>query len=611
MNFFAHQDQARRNSLFRRLLVTIAVLFPVLIWAVSSAWSGTFYWQLLLLILGVMLPFIAGGYWHQRRKLKKGGSAIAQRFGGVLVSLEPEAGNYRLLLDIVEEMALASGSRVPLVYVMNQRGINAFSAGRTAEDSVICVTGGALIMLNREEMQAIVAHLFSQIHHNDMRSDAQMTGVFSGIIWFTCLLLPIAVAGIINGCFFLVGGGWTYLTYFAISRFNRERKFLADATAAQFTRNPQSVASVLKKIGGHESGSFLGCCEQTEEFLSMFFAAPFHKVSLHRTSPYPPLDKRIERLDPEWDGEYPDVPPLDSLMGDDEQACENRRRWEVLGAVSTALRGLNSVVVVPSQLYQTQVMLARIPAEVRSATRHPSGAQALIYRLMLSTRTNLQAEQVQLLQGMLNQEVGRYLQLLDEPMRDLDRYLRLPLLDLCIPALRQLASNLYKRFTRNLLTLATVDHGTCLVNWSLIQILDTQVQARKKINSRYTLDDREADITLLLRVLALTGNRSAAQSELAYYRACEVLPFYTAPAAELSDDWLEPIEEALKKLQQLKPQDKEILMEAVAVCIENDGHITCTEIEVARAIADILDCPMPEGLETPSLESRDETPLLT
>ncbi|NCE93506.1 M48 family metalloprotease [Pseudomonas sp. L13] len=598
MNFFEHQDRARRNAGYRILLTTIILLTPAVLVSLFLTTIGVAGSYALLIACLVILSFIALCCWYQTRKLRGGGSPIAEKLGGTLISLDPHEDD-RWLLDIVEEMAIASGSPVPRIYILNVRGINAFAAGRTPQDSVIGVTYGALAILNREEIQAIVAHLLCKIHNNDMRDDARMTGIY----------IAIACLSLLSGYLLPFGLGWAYLVFLGMSRVLRQRKYLADAAAAQFTRNPQSVASALTKIGGYEYGSLIGC-KETEEFLQMFFAAPYEDLGKRLVSPHPPLEKRIRRLDLEWDGEYPDVPPLESLMDDDEQAEENRRRWEVLGAVSIAASGLNSTTEEPAQLYQTQATLNMIPYEVWSVADDPAGAQALIYSMLICAQPDLRTLQLKLLQKVPNPQVVHFLQALEEPLRGLDRYLRLPLFDLCVPALKQLPTDQYKVFTNTMRSLVAVDSRALFVGWALVNLLDAQVLPKPKIKSLYTLEQQEGNVTLLLGILALTGQRSQAQIELAYYRACDVLPFYTAPMKELKNGAsLDALDKPLKGLQQLQPEDKEILMEAVAVCIENDGHITPEEIELARGIAAILDCPMPEGLETPSIEGDGAPPL--
>ncbi|RZI19333.1 M48 family metalloprotease [Pseudomonas orientalis] len=598
MNFFEHQDRARRNAVYRILLTTIILLTPAVLVSLFLTTIGVAGWYALLIAGLVIFSLFALCCWYHTRKLRGGGSHIAENLGGTLISLNPQEDD-RWLMDIVEEMAIASGSPVPRVYLLNVRGINAFAAGRTPQDSVIGLTYGALTILNREEIQAVVAHLLCKIHNNDMRGDARMTGIYFAIVFLS----------LFSGYLLLLGLGWAYLVFLGMSRVLRQRKYLADAAAAQFTRNPQSVAGALKKIGGYEYGSLIGF-KETEEFLQMFFAAPYEDLGKRLVSPHPPLNKRIRRLDPEWDGEYPDVPPLETLMGDDEQAQENRRRWEVLGAVAIAARGLNSTQEDPAQRYQTQATQSMIPYEAWSVAGDPAGAQALIYSLLLCVQPALRARQLTLLQETLDPQVAHFLPGLDAPVRGLDRYLRLSLLDLCVPALKQLPTDQYTVFTHTIRSLVAVDSRGLFGGWALINILDAQVLPKPTIKRRSTLEQQEDNITLLLGILALTGQRSQAQIELAYYRACDVLPFYTAPMKTLKEGAsLDALDKPLKGLQQLQPEDKEILMEAVAVCIENDGHITPEEIELARAIAAILDCPMPEGLQTPPVAEDEASPL--
>lgn len=601
MNFFEHQARARRNGIYRIVLMTGVLLTPAMLFALASlAVFGEVKWYAPLVVCAVMLPFIAVGYWYQVRKLRGGGSAIAEQLGAFPISQQPGEGD-RWVVEIVEEMAIASGNPIPRVYLLDKRGINAFAAGRTPQDSVITVTLGALYILNYEEIQAMVAHLFSQIQNNDMRVDAQMTGVYLGIVWLAMLI------GMANPYIFVIGVGWAYLVFLAMSRVIRQRKYLADAAAVQFTRNPQSVSSALKKIGGYEYGSLMGC-DESEDFLAMYFSAPFKTLGKRLVSPHPSLEKRIRRLEPDWDGKYPSVPPLTSLLGNSVQADENRRRWEVLGAVATAVSALNRTGEEPdaADRYQERVALDTIPKVVSTAAHHPKSAQALIYRLLLSANPQTRDQQESQLQEIPDVEILRCLQELKAPVANLDRYLRLPLLDLCAPALMQLAPAKYKTFTNTIMTITSIEVTGVLTGWALVQILNAHVPGRRKFLQRYTLFQRHNDVTLLLGLIAFKGHKSRSQAELAYYRACEVLPFYTAPKNALKEeDGLEEFDQYITNLRQLKKDDKDILMKAIAVCIETDGLITFEEIELMRAMAAVLDCKVPEGMETPSFETVD------
>ena len=607
MNFFENRDRARRSVAFRLLLLTTIVLSPAALWTFSSPWLGKVHWYEPLAICAVMIPFIAGGCWYHRRKPGESGQTIAEDLGAYLISFEPEE-NQRWVMDIVEEMAIASGSPVPLVYVLDAKGINGFAVGFSPQDSVIGLTWAATVMLNREEMQALVAHLFCQIHNKEMRADTLTLGVLTGVTAMA-FILPLFADNDVAGQLFLFGAGWTYLGYITMCRITRQRKYLADAAAAQFTRNPQSVASALKKIGGYEYGSYLEQQEDPDN-LPMFFAQTDYSLEANWNSPHPPLEKRIRRLDPAWSGEYPDIPMLESLVGNDEATAENRRRWQDLGVISTVTRHKKNEPTAAHVLYQTQINLSKIPIEVRTATRHTTGAQALIYQLLLSTDVDSRDQQLEFLQGLPNQEVAHFLQVLNEPVDSLDRYLRLPLFDLCIPALKQLEADQYQQFTHNIKMLIQTDYRASLMGLALLRVLNTQILGTPKAKSRYLLRQLERGVSQLLGLVAVIGHQGNARAELAYSRACELLPFEAPPLQELDwDTGLESWESAFNTLHELNPQDKGILMDALAVCIEHDGHITYEEIELMRAIANSLDCPMPARLETPSLQDSSTVPL--
>lgn len=600
MNFFEQQDRARRATTVRVWLLTLVALSPPLLWLLMTAWIDEASWLGALILCVFMLPFIAVGYWYEIRKLKGGGDAIAEQLDGDLISFEPADEEERWLLDIVEEMAIASGSPVPLVYILDRAGINAFALGSTPANAVIGVTYDALVLLNREELQAVIAHLLSQLHTNDLRLDARMNAVGNGCGWIIALL-ALAGAHPLGATLLLVGCGWLYVYNLLVARTNRQRKFLADASAAQFTRNPQSVASALKKIISYEDESWLlDCNEKTP--LAIYFAAPEENPKEGSRSPYPTLEERIWRIDPDWDGEYLDMPELESLIGDDKQSRENRRRWEVLGAVANIASnpGYSEDAPCAATLYQTRAALDKIPQSVRSTARQPSGAQALIYRLLLSPQAELRTRQLAQLQRFIDADVDRDLQKLEAPMTDLDLYLRLPLIDLCIPALRQLTPQQYTLFRTNLTLLIVADGRQDVLEWTLVHILELHLRGKPRVKRHYTLAQRAKDVALILALLAFTGQKRTAYAERAYYRASDVLPYDPVPLkAHKSTFGLEDFDKALNNLRQLKPHDKQILLEAMAVCIEDDAEITPQEIELLRATADILDCPMPEGLQTP------------
>ena len=130
-----------------------------------------------------MLGLILGGTWIEMSRLKAGGSAVAKMVGARAVDPATRDALDRRLLNVVEEMAIASGVPVPRVYVMdNEDSINAFAAGHSIDDAVVTVTRGALTRLNRDELQGVVAHEFSHILNGDMNLNLQLIGVLFGLL---------------------------------------------------------------------------------------------------------------------------------------------------------------------------------------------------------------------------------------------------------------------------------------------------------------------------------------------------------------------------------------------------------------------------------------------
>lgn len=247
------------------------------------------------------------------------------------------------------------------------------------------------------------------------------------------------------------------------------------------------------------------------------------------------LEERIWHIDPHWDGEYPDVPPIDSLIGDSRQAIENRSRWEVLGAATVLpqafnltdiAHGINSIGT-PSaaHLYQARTTLNQLPEAVKAAAHNCSGAQALVYRLLLNPNPELQACQLESVRPFLNDEVARCMQDLHEPTINLDPYLRLSLIDLCIPALKQLLPDQYKVFRANMHLLIKADNCVDIVEWILLNIVERNVLGWPKAGSRFTLRQLASDVAMLLGALAAIGNNNPAQARTAYYRASDKLPY--------------------------------------------------------------------------------------
>ena len=341
MDFFQRQANARRRTRWLLVYFALAIL----------ALAGTFYivslspyfhanpekegsfWhpELFGQVAGITLVIIALGSLIKRAKLRKGGKAIAIALGGRALSSPSSDPDERELQNIVEEMSIASGLRAPAIYILdNEPGINAFAAGFTAEDAVIGVTKGAMQLLTRDELQGMIAHEFSHILNGDMRLNLRLVSWIHGILWIALVGQAVLrgaracvasnsesdlkkaglglffFGSIVGGIIYGLGSMGALFGRLIKSAISRQREFLADAAAVQFTRNPSGLASALKKIGGIAQGSRLQS-PLAQEASHMFFGNGLRGSWFGFLSTHPSLKKRIKLLDPGFDGRFPYV----------------------------------------------------------------------------------------------------------------------------------------------------------------------------------------------------------------------------------------------------------------------------------------------------------------
>jgi Zn-dependent protease with chaperone function len=405
MNFFEHQERSRKKSLLLVFLFGLAVMgivaavYAVIIGAAyfyMSKWkpgSGGFdfyepmilFWIIIVTIAVVGIECII-----KIISLRRGGRVIAESLGGRLISPGTRNLNEKKFLNIVEEMAIASGISVPLAYVLdNEPAINAFAAGYSPDDAVVTATAGCLNQLNREELQGVAAHEFSHILNGDMRLNIRLVGLISGIMVIGNIgkmlfkHLNRSVRGRMGLGAVLLGLALMIIGYIGVmvSRMiqcavSRQREFLADASAVQFTRNPMGILGALKKIGGFNKGSAV-ISPNAGEISHMFFSSAVKTVF----ATHQPLKERIKRLDPSFSGEFKDelvFSPVDEavmsvgggLSGQAPAAPEN-----VINQIG---------VLSGDQAKMAMGLLASIPATLKKELEDPLGACTVIYALLLS-----------------------------------------------------------------------------------------------------------------------------------------------------------------------------------------------------------------------------------
>ena len=647
MDFFARQDQARRNT---KLLVFYFVIAVVLI--IASVYfasllifqGATTYrhqgelvslalWnpKLFLIAAGGTLAIITGGSLFKTAQLASGGSAVAESLGGRLVDSNTNDPDERKLLNVVEEMAIASGVPTPQVYVMDHEpGINAFAAGHTPNDTAIGVTRGCIATLKRDELQGVIGHEFSHILNGDMRLNLRLMGIIFGIVCLAVIgrvLLhtrggnskeknPLPLLGIVLIILGWVGVFFAQLIQAAVSR---QREFLADASAVQFTRDPDGLSGALQKIGAAHEGSRLET-EHAQEASHMFFGNALKHSAFSSFATHPPLEERIRAIDPNWDGKFPDpaVAETEDPGTDPGKQAKPHSAFPPIipgfpagaGGFATAATAIQAASVLPNLGKPTPLHLRyavelreSLPENIRTAARDSNNATALLYALLLSEVASLRDRQLAELARRADPATHERTIALWPEVAPLAQRARLPLVNLALPALRQLRADEFQKFNTTLAWLIESDEEINLFEFVLQKIIQRQIEphftrARSTPTQYYTLKPLAPDCAVLLYALAHTGQTNPAEITKAFQNGA---PYVRAAGVSLTllsreECGLAEINHALDRLVQAVPQIKKHLLEACVQVVGADGVIQESEAELLRGIAETLDCPIPPFL---------------
>ncbi|EOK5970478.1 M48 family metallopeptidase [Vibrio parahaemolyticus] len=611
MDFFHHQDTARQRTGLLVMLFTLAVL--AITGLVSVISIGIYFYftgepfttqsiisYCLLSFVGVLLVVSISSFIRLSELNANGGRGVAESIGGKLISTDTSNAKHRQLLNVVEEMSIASGIPVPPVYVMaEEHGINAFAAGMSIDDAVIGVTQGALDAFSRDELQGVIAHEFSHILNGDMRLNTRLIGALFGITCiahFGHLILDnsnstrhvsrsssdsnkgFAVIILIAIVCLVLGWLGTLFGNMIKAAISRQREFLADASAVQFTRNDQGIAGALKKIGSNVQGSTLNT-KASDEMSHMMFGQSKLSGFSSLFATHPPLDERIRRIEPNWDGSYAQHSHAQSTAFDNEQVS-----GFAVGGGSPASQSAS-----PSeQLSETgQQLISQLPPELVDIAREPYSARFVAFALIFDG-SDIQREMIKSYVPLASQST--LLLWLDY---DLPLHLRFPLLELALPALKSLSEAQKISLCKVLRELSETDNQYSLAEWCVINLLEKQLLASFGfIKQHKTLKQLEESVFWLLRELAWVSHSQADKAQRAYHCALAHLGFPEVKLEPANSNW-HLSRAALELLLQLKPKDRRIFVKACRLAIESDGEITVAEGELYRVIACFLEVPEP------------------
>ena len=681
MNFFEAQEYARRRTRLLVLLFILAVLaiagaVYVLLLATGFRTGPEpmgprgFYdpGVLAMAVLGTGI-LVGIGTGVRTVQLRKGGAAVARMMGGREVEPDTRDPRERRLVNVVEEMSIASGTPVPAIFVMDQEeSINAFAAGYSIHDAAVAVTRGTLEKLDRDELQGVVAHEFSHILNGDMRLNIRLIGLLFGI-----LLLAIIGRGVIRGAL-LSGGGrggrrqgndprvailgiaLIALGYIGVlfgklikAAISRQREFLADAAAVQFTRNPEGLAGALKKIGAHAEGSRIRD-HHAEELSHLFFANGLRRSFGSRFSTHPPLEKRIQAIEPHWDGTF-------EVEGGRERARrrQERERAEARGRdgqsegapaagafggmripglgnaaesggggpqggvaeAVTAAAILVGEVGAPAadHVQYARKLLEGVPDEVRQAAHDPAGAQGLILTLLGGRNDATAQAREEALEELGDGDVAGWVETLTPLVSQLTPEARLPLLDLSLPALHKLSGGNAARLRAAVDQVIEADGQVRPFDFALTHILTRHLPRsgedaeRKRAGGGRevrSLAKLNEELEVVLSALARAADRDEGAVATAFQAAVETLP-EGSPGLEVrpaEGTALRSVDQALDRLEQGSLDVRRHALEACAAAVLADGRVEAEELELLRAVAEALELPLPPLL----VKGHDEAP---
>ena len=651
MNFFQHQENARKQSKWiigAFIGVTILIILAVdaivlsmvalqapLSTGVShisqtglSALTSPQVWSsnagLLLGSSAATGGVIGLASLGKIASLRSGGGKVARDMGATLVSPDTRDPLRRRLYNVVEEISIASGTPVPEVYVMDSEpGINAFAAGYSTSDAAVAVTQGTLEKLSRSELQGVIAHEFSHILNGDMRINIRMMGVIFGIMILALVgrkFLSARRHGISssrnnNGsAIVMIGLALTVIGYIGLffarwmkSALSRQREYLADASAVQFTRDPAGISGALKKIAAYNHSSYLKT--DAEEVSHMLFGSGYRSLIF---STHPPLTERIERLEKGF--QSTEIEKLaKKLKAQDhrehvqaqqaEKELANRPEGQQKGGffdVESLIENIGNPEI--ERIFAAAVLTAEIPNGLTSAAHSIEWApEVLLYCLLDENPIVREKQQLIVVQQMGDISENKVAHLLSAN-QPVSHEHRLPLLEICFPSLKRRPSSDLARLLTTVQMIATVDNNVDSFEYLLSRLIEKYLSESKnptasKPHGNKKLEDCVDELSVVVSTVASHGQNAVSAKGLQMaqhaYRAGMAAVDINHTNLSFKDNWQSNLDKALSKLDQLQPTEKQKVVKSLAVTVSADNKLVTAEHEMLRAICAMIHVPMP------------------
>ncbi len=645
MNFFQQQEQARAKT--RRLIFVYILAVAVIVVALDAIFLLVKYFtlsetvqplaglanikalivadtnSLLLFSLGI-IAFIGLASLYRMMSLRGGGSKVALGLGGSRVDGNHPDRKVRRLVNIVEEMAIASGLPVPQVYVLEQEsGINAFAAGHQPEDAVVAVTRGALEIFKRDELQGVLGHEFSHILNGDMRMNIRLLGPLFGITLIGAMggILLRSTAyrrvrssrGSSGGVMvvLLLGASLTVIGYIGLlagrmikAAISRQREYLADASAVQFTRDNNGIGGALKKIAAWAHGSTLTDAG-VEEVSHMLFANGLRKQFSGLFATHPPIQDRIQRIGMHFSNQElaklaAEMQSIDAGTATQVSAEESTTETQA-GFTAETVSGFADSVAPGfdgESLQAARTVIKQVPDRIRSEVESIDTVREVVLALLLSEDHEVKDRQMEVIRAAGSALDWQRIITVRQQLDSLSDELRLPILDLGFPAVRQLTWQQRMDFSTLVVKLIPLDGKVSSFEYMLSRLLLQMLEENHRPASRsgtkkIKLVRLQYHLRTLFSVVAIFGHDTEKQAIRAYNAGMNSLFDQQWPEYYLPADWAVHFDAALDAIDRVRPLIKEEIIKSLVVMISFDHDYRIEEYEMLRVVSALLHCPMP------------------
>ncbi len=638
MDFFQHQERARRKTGLLVLYFILAVIAIVV--CVNLAVLLTLFWgdfqsvsasqwfshPFIHWITGLTLVVMVFGCLLKLWQLRNGGQGLAEMLGARHIPMDSTVTGEKQLINVVEEMSIASGIPAPQLYVLDKEtAINAFVAGFRPSETVLVVTQGTLNDLNRDELQGVIAHEFSHIFNADMRLNLRLLAVLAGILALgkvgEYLIRGQRRSSFSRSSSNRKGGGGLVFVGLALmvigyvglffgrlikAAISRQRELLADASAVQFTRNPAGLGGALIKIR-NGNGSHLAT-PHAEDMSHMCFGETLHFRLRNLLGTHPPLDERLTALGSDWVARARSRArdSGSSAIGTENQTAPGPAVPQGASAFAGGSTEPAGTTTAPTPTASQRVgtvsepdmgyarsLLQAIPDDLRHQIRSPQSAESVLYALILSTSTS---DPESLLKALNVSDERQTLMTLSQTIGALGSRLRLPLIDLALPVLKPLPADTRARILSQLTALIQVDNRYTFFEWALVGLAHQQLGDQSGRNRRTRFrryGALAAELQLLFSVLTWSSGAEDEEARTLFQRSTHGLLPAGRTLLPLTHCASHKLGNAVDRLADLSPLLKGPVIDAAADLVLADGKVQVQEAELLRTIAALLECPLP------------------